>query len=412
MGSTGRTWSPGRRWIWPTIAVAIMAGWCALRSPSIAVYRAERRDIRQTVIASGRVRPLSRVRLGAAVVGTVTDVRVREGVHVKEGQVLVVLDDAEARGAVLQAQAAVTDAEAQVEETKQILRAIATAELQRAEATLARAETDYRRVKDLHGDGIVSDDQLGLARQALAVARSEHQVATLQVSRVKNDGTSQKRAEAALMQARGQLERASASLEHTRVRAPGNGTIITRDVEPGDTVQVGRVLMEMTLDAETQVTAEPDERNLALLRPGQRARASSDAFPERSFAARVVYVSPAVDAQRGTIEVRLAVDDPPDYLRPDMTVSVEIEVARREKVMAIPANALRDPTTVEPWVMAIAEGRAARRGVELGARDEQWAEIKAGLHEGDPVIPATTRGITIGQRVRPGRPAAPPGSQP
>ncbi len=93
-------------------------------------------------------------------------------------------------------------------------------------------------------------------------------------------------------------------------------------------VQPGRTLLVVARDGPTQLSVLPDEKNLAFLRLGQPATASVDAFPDRVFPARVAYIAPAVDLSRGTVEVKLDVPDPPPFLRPDMTVSVNVEVGR------------------------------------------------------------------------------------
>jgi HlyD family secretion protein len=247
----------------------------------------------------------------------------------------------------------------------------------------------------------VSDSQRDATRQALAAAQASFETARLQAASLGDQGAERRLAQAALDEARGALASAEARLLHTRITAPGDGLVLTRDVEPGDAVQPGRVLMEMTVAAEVQLTAEPDEKNLALLAPGQKAIASAEAFPEGRFDARVIFVSPSVDRSRGTVEVRLAVDQPPEYLRPEMTVSVDIEVGRRAGALAIPASGVRDPTTEKPWALVVRDGRIVRVELALGVRGTSWLEVRSGLVEGDLVVPRDARGVVIGQRVRP-----------
>ena len=193
-----------------------------------------------------------------------------------------------------------------------------------------------------------------------------------------------------------------AAFTQDHLTAPAAGVILRRSVEPGDVVPAGRSLLVLLRDGPVELTATPDERNLADLRLGQRARASAEAFPDRRFDAELSYLAPAVDAQRGTVEVRLRVPSPPPYLRPAMTVSVEVEVGRREAALTLPAEAVRDAATASPWVLVPSAGRAARREVRVGLRGEQVVEVTGGLREGDAVIPASAA-VTAGQRVRAGR---------
>jgi HlyD family secretion protein len=136
------------------------------------------------------------------------------------------------------------------------------------------------------------------------------------------------------------------------------------------------------------------------LKLGQRALVAADAYPAQRFDAQLSYINPAVDATRGSVEVKLDVAAPPDFLRQDMTVSVDIEVARRADALTLALAAIRDGAGTEPWVMVIEDGHARRRTVKLGVRGDSRVEILEGLREGDQVLPATGVVIKEGKRVR------------
>jgi HlyD family secretion protein len=106
-----------------------------------------------------------------------------------------------------------------------------------------------------------------------------------------------------------------------------------------------------------------------------------------------------VDAAQGTVEVRLLVEEPPPYLLPDMTLSVNIEAGRRPGAAVLPEDAVRGLGTPEPWVAVVREGRLERRNVEVGLRAGEWVEILSGLAEGEPVVPAAGS-PEVGARVR------------
>jgi HlyD family secretion protein len=147
----------------------------------------------------------------------------------------------------------------------------------------------------------------------------------------------------------------------------------------------------------TQITAQVDEKNLALLQVGQSGVASADAYPDKSFPARLATVVPAVDPQRGTVEARCDVAAPPSYLVPDMTVSLEIEVARHQKVLTVPSEAVRDSATT-PWVLVARDGRALRQDIALGIRGSGASEVKNGLKEGDMVLSGAAK-VSPGSRI-------------
>ncbi|HUN68402.1 MAG TPA: efflux RND transporter periplasmic adaptor subunit [Burkholderiales bacterium] len=144
-----------------------------------------------------------------------------------------------------------------------------------------------------------------------------------------------------------------------------------------------------------------DERNLSRLKLGQKALASVDAYPQQRFPAELVYINPGVDAQRATVEVKLRVPNPPEYLRQDMTVSADIEVDRSPNALALPADAVHDATGPAPWVLKVDGGRAVRQKVKLGLRGDGMVEIREGLEAGDYAVPAANSRVKAGQRLRP-----------
>jgi HlyD family secretion protein len=179
-----------------------------------------------------------------------------------------------------------------------------------------------------------------------------------------------------------------------------DGILIARSVEPGNVVQSGKELMALAPVGETQVVVQIDEKNLAQLKLGQQALASADAFPKERFAAELIYINPGIDALRGSVEVKLRVASPPDYLRQDMTVSVDIEVARRNGTVVVPADAVHDAGGAQPWVLAVNGWRAQRRPVKLGLKGDGRVEVLEGVSPGDRLISAAQPMVKSGQRVR------------
>jgi HlyD family secretion protein len=108
-----------------------------------------------------------------------------------------------------------------------------------------------------------------------------------------------------------------------------------------------------------------------------------------------------VDPQRGSIEVRLRAPAPPAFLKPDMTVSVDLTVASKKRVLTLPSDSVRGAATAEPWVLVAENGRVARRGVTLGIRGQDAVEVAAGLEDGAAVLLPGKRTLAPGQRVRP-----------
>ncbi len=363
-------------------------------------YTAVRGDLMQTVVASGRIITPQRVSIGATITERVARIPVDEGQSVKRGDVLIELDDSDERAAVAQAQAAMSQADAKLRQLREVALPAAEQALAQARANALQARQNYERSVALRNKGFVGEAQLDDARRARDVAESQLRTAQVQVTTNRPSGSDVALAQSALEQARANLAAAQAKLGQTVIRAPADGVLISRGVEPGNVVQPGKELMALAPAGETQIVVQIDEKNLALLALGQPAVASADAFPDKRFKADLVYINPGVDPLRGAVEVKLRVPDPPPFLRQDMTVSVDIEVARRKDTVIVPTDAVRDASGPNPWVLALNGRRTVRRPVKLGLRGDGRLEVLSGVTPGDELVPAGNALVKPGQRVR------------
>lgn len=390
-------------WIVAVLLVASAAMYVAarLRAPSVPVARALRRDLEQHLVASGRVRVPTRISIASQVPGLVVVVGAVEGQRVQPGDLLLQIDDAEARAAVAQAKAAVDQAAARVAQLRKVGAIVATEASRQAETNLLRAQNDLERAQKLTDSGALAETQLEDARQKLAIARAQKSAAEAQQIAATPMGADSRVALSALLQSQAQLAAANVRLEQTRVIAPQKGVILERSVEPGDVTPSGKTVLVLAVDADTELMISPDERNLAWLRVGQPARVSADAYPQAVFEAEVSYIAPSVDPQRGSIEVRLRAAAPPAFLKPDMTVSVDLTVASKRQVLTLPSDSVRGAATAGPWVFVAERGRVVRRNVTLGVRGQDVVEVASGLEEGAAVLIAGNRALVPGQRVRP-----------
>jgi HlyD family secretion protein len=366
----------------------------------VETYKALQSDLIQSVVASGRIATPQRVAVGVVITGRVTRIPVKEGQSVQRGEVLIELDSDDERAAVAQARGAVAQAEAKVRQLRELGLPAAEQGLVQAQANYTQARQQYERAIELKSKGFVSQAALDDAQRNLNVAESQLRAAQLQVESNRPAGSDFALAQTALAQARASLSLAQAKLDQTVIRAPVDGILIARSVEPGNVVQSGKELMALAPVGETQVVVQIDEKNLAQLKLGQQALASADAFPKERFAAELVYINPGIDALRGSVEVKLRVARPPDYLRQDMTVSVDIEVARRSGAVVVPADAVHDANGAQPWVLAVDGWRAQRRPVKLGLKGDGRVEVLEGVSPGDRLISAAQPMVKSGQRVR------------
>ena len=368
------------------------------RGTAVDVVRAEVARITQSVVVSGRVLAPAKSEIGAAITGRVQAVAVDEGDHVAAQALLIELEQAELVAALAQARASEAAAQTRIRQWREVGAPNAAELLAQAEANHRVAARDAQRQEELFKQGFVGEARVDEARRAVAIAKSQLETARSTAAANSSAGTERRLLDDQLTQARAAREAAEAKLAQTRIVAPAAGTILDRNVEPGDIVQPGKRLMTLAQDGPTRLTALVDEKNLALVALGQKAVAAADAFPGQRFAAMLEYLSPGIDVQRGTVEAKFSVPSPPAFLRADMTVSIDIGVADKDGALVVPATAVRDAGMPEPWVLVLREGRAERVPVRLGARSAGRAEIVSGVAAGDEII--VTPAIEPGQRVR------------
>ncbi len=372
------------------------------------VYVATQAELVQSVVASGRVVSPQRVTVALQGSGRVLRVAVVEGQTVERGQLLIELDNSDARAGLAQASAAVAQAQARVRQVGELGQPLASQALQQAQATALQAQKALARQAELVAQGFISQAALDDAQRAADVARSQVASAQAQARSNTPGGSETALARAALAQAVAGQQLASVKLAQGQVLAPSSGVLISRDVEVGDIVQPGKALMVLAAAGQAQVVVQIDEKNLSQIALGQKALGSADAFASQRFDAVVAYINPGVDAARGSVEVKLAVARPPAYLRQDMTVSIDIETARRSAAVVLPTSTLEDAASEQPWVLVVRDKRAVKQFVTLGLRGDTRVEVLGGIAAGEGVVPVSKTGVKAGQRVRPTVTAVPP----
>ena len=404
---------------WVLLAVLLLAVvplWRTFMPTRVEVVSLHRAPLLRTLQFSARVKTPARVELGATLTARVARVRVQEGDAVKAGDALVELEADEPRAALQQAEASLRQAQARLDSQSALALPTAQAALAQAEANLVAAERDLARTRDLVAQQFYSQQKLDEGQRAVEVARAQRDLARAQTQANGRLGAERGNAQAQLEAARAAVDAARAKVAQYTLRAPGPGRVLVRSVEPGQIVQAGKVLLTVSVLGPLELQAQVDERFLSQLQPGQRARVLADAYPDRPFDARVDRLAPSVNAQSGSVEVTLVVDTAaggrPDFLREDMTLSIEVLTGERQDARVLPLRALRAPTgpaaPADPRAGAptgtvlIAEGgRAVLRDLQLGLRTLSDVEVLSGLQDDDQVLLDPT--LAPGARVRTGR---------
>lgn len=391
----------GRGWLWTVLLLVIAAAgaggyfWYA-QSPtpvSYATVPAERGNLVVEVTATGTLQPLTQVDVSSELSGVMRSVAVEENARVARGQVLAQLDTTRITAQIERAEANVQAAAARVTEAK---------------VTLTEAEQAFGRAEQLAGRGMVAEQVLDTARAARDRAASAVETA-----------------DANLAIARADLKLQQADLAKSTIYAPIDGIVLTRSVNPGQTVASSMsapVLFVIAENLETMVLeAAIDEADIGAVENGQEARFTVDAFPARRFDATISDISYASVTTEGvvTYEAKLAVDNKALLLRPGMTATVNIVTRDANDVLLVPVSAfrfsppeaserrsftLRDlfmPRMGRPggfsrrggserdggrtlWVLE--DGQPARKSVEIGATSGDMTEVISGIEPGEQVI--------------------------
>ncbi|MBN2439401.1 MAG: efflux RND transporter periplasmic adaptor subunit [Deltaproteobacteria bacterium] len=385
---------PGRRW-WRwlaailVIAIAAAAAWIYLSSKEKSAttkYKTEpvtRGDLTVIVTATGTLKPTNSVDVGSELSGIVKSVEADFNSRVKVGQVLARLDTTKLEATITQSKASLESAKAKV--------------LQ-AEATVAETKAKLallRKARELSQGKLSSQQEVDAAEAAFARAQADAAGAA-----------------AAVAQARAVLEAIQTDLAKTVIRSPINGIVLTRSIEPGQTVAASftaPVLFTLAEDlTRMDLHVNVDEADIGKIREGQKATFTVAAYPNRTFSARITQARYGSSTTSGvvTYETILKVSNPDLLLRPGMTATADITVKQIEKAVLIPGAALRFAPPAQPEAKSSVSPLASllprpprmtpRSKVSNGAKGQQRVWI---LKDGRPVAFPVTTGSTSGNLI-------------
>jgi len=360
-----------------------------------------RRDLSAAVTATGTIKAMvgAEVKVGSRIPGRVEELAVQAGDRVKAGQVIARLEQDDLQAGVEKARADLAAAEAKLATVRSGARSqeihAAEAAVRQAEANRLLAQVNLERYQQLYQDGgtalqvvdtagrdyDVAAAQLRSAREQFGLIREKYTVEDLQY------------AEAQVLQARAALRMAEANLGYATITAPMGGVVASVSTQQGETVTSGSAAAQAPtfvtiIDLNRlQVDAYVDETDIGKVRMGQDAAFTVDAFPDREFTGKVTAIYPKALIQQNvvTYDVVIAIDNGEGLLRPDMTANTTITVAKREKVITIPNQAVRREDGDR--VVFVQEGdRLVRRPVKTGWKDKNFTEVLTGLKEGERVV--------------------------
>jgi len=403
---------------------------------AVQTGKVQRQDLSSVVSASGEIKPKTYVNIGANAYGKITHLYVKEGDHVKKGQLLAQLENVQSTADVSASQASVQAAETDAIAADAALNT-AAADLQRAQADYDRNQLDWARAQDLYKDGLIAKSDFDSRRNAWATADSGLIQARARVAQAKAQKDS---ADRHVSQARATLTRVADVLQKTTYSAPYDGVITNLPVREGESVVIGiqNALGStlLTLADMSIITAEVkvDETDIVNVRVGQPADVTIDAIPKKIFHGTVseigdnaiVRSTGVATSQQTTaseeakdFKVVVTVNDPPADLRPGLSTTAKITTAARSSVLSVPIQslALRSKAQLEQeksspgsvhaaapapkdsaskskdqdiqGVFVIRNKKAEFVPVTTGITGTNDVEVVTGLREGDEVITGT-----------------------
>jgi HlyD family secretion protein len=427
-----------RRYILGGIAVVVLLGVVTLAYrafssdvPEVEVVRATAQtggnDAGGTVLsATGYIVAHHTINVNSKVTGRLAWIGVEKGDKVKEGQVLVRLEDQEFRASYGQAKGAVANARAYLDELQHGSRPEeiqqAQHNLDEARATLANDKLTLDRTKELAGSGVVSrqalDDATGKFESDQQRVNSLEK--TFQLSKIGPRAEEIARAQGALMQAQGQLDYAQSQLDATVIRAPVTGTILDRTAEKGELITAqfasaaaggpqGSVVSLADLN-DLQVELDIAQADFARLSPTQKAKVTTDAYPDKEYDGVIAQISPEANRQKATVQVKVQVLNPDKYpavqLRPEMNATVKFladdvpktKTAKEPTGVYVPSTAIRDRDGKKIVFIAF-NGRAVAREVHVVGQRSDGALVD-GLVGGESVVTTAPATLKDGDRIK------------
>ncbi len=365
--------------------------------------------------ATGYIVAHHKIEVASKVAGRVAEISVEKGDKVKAGQVLVRLEDEEYRAQVEQQQGQLANLEARLAELQHGSRpqeiARARADRDQAQADLADAKVSLDRTRQLVSDGVMAkqslDDAVDKYNANKEKVDSLQQTLDLAVAGTRSEQIAQVQGQ--IEEARGALAYARTQLENTVIRAPVDGTILDRNVEKGEFVTNGFVgdkgakgyLVTMADLNDLQVELDINQSDFPKLAPRQKGFVTTDAYPDRKYQGFVEEVSPEADRAKATVQVKVKVQHPDDYLRPDMNATVSFyndapagQSAQAKSVVTVPSSAVRDGA-----VFLVVDGHAVKRAVSTAGTSSSGVLISQGLIGGEQIVLNPAAGLKDGQKV-------------
>lgn len=343
----------------------------------------------EAVYATGTLEAFDRVVVKAKLAGSIAELKVREGARVKKGDLLARIDSPTLKFELAKGKADLWAASTQAGQGGPQLAAL-RAQQKATEALLKAAREDRDRMQKLVAQGTAT--QVELDKTITQVANLEAQLAAQQATE-KSIGID---LGARASGAGAAVDSLAARIADTEVRAPLDGVVLGRNIEPGEVVMINQALFRIGNTDDLVLECAVDEADIAKVEPGKKAAVSLYAFGGKTFKADVFEVLPDADRAKKSFLAKLRITDPPPGLRSGMSAEVNVIVAERPGSLLAPADAI--DSTGFAWVAS--NGRAEKRKLGIGVRDMLRVEILSGVSEGEQLVIGGAELLAPGVKVK------------
>ncbi len=369
--------------------------------------------------ATGYIVAHHKINVNSKVTGRVAWIGVEKGDKVKEGQVLVRLEDEEFRAQTQQAQGAMDAAKARLAALENGSRpeeiARSQHDFEQAKAQLADDKANLDRMRPLVQQGVFSRQQLddAVARYEGSLQRVNSLQRTYDLMKIGARREDIDAARGQFVQAQGQWAYAKSQLEATQIRAPVTGTILDRTAEKGELITAqfassaeggpqGSVVSLADLN-DLQVELDISQADFAKLGPKQRGIVTTDAYPDRRYKGEIAQISPEANRSKATVQVKVQIQNPDAFLRPEMNANVqfvadESPTAQGVSGVVVPSSAVRDTTGKRVVFIAYKEHARAREVNVIAQRSNGY--LVEGLTGGEDVIVRPPADLKDGDKIR------------
>ncbi|HKC70938.1 MAG TPA: efflux RND transporter periplasmic adaptor subunit [Terriglobales bacterium] len=378
------------------------------KEPVVSVESAlvQRTRLQRTVTAEAIVFPLHQAALVPKISAPVEKFYINRGSHVRQGQLLAVLENKDLSAAAEQSKGEFEQAQAAYETTTvaSVPEEVKKAELdaQAAKQNLEAEQKVYAARQDLYKQGALPRKELDAEAVTFTQARNNYEIAQQHLNSLLKTSKAQelRSAQGQLAAAKGKYQGASAQLSYSEIRSPISGVVTDRPLYPGEMATAGTPLLTVMDLSHVIAKAHIPQAEAALLKVGDTASVSAPGL-EDPIPGKVSVVSPALDPNSTTVEVWVDARNPHQALKPGTSVSISMLAQTIPDALTVPAAAVLTEPDGTTSVMVIGDdSRAHQRDVKAGVRQENQIQIVSGLKAGERVVTAGAYGLPDNTRVQ------------